>query len=419
MAKKLTVLHTSDWHIGHQLYKRRRYDEFKAFFKWFIKTCKEKNVDVVLIAGDIFDTALPASDAQKMYYEFLVDLSRTCVRHIVITSGNHDSPAFLSAANKLLEMLNIHIISESSGTSRDELRILPDANDQPELIVCATPYLRERDLRSFEPGKTKDEIAHEILEAMRLHYRELTDYACSVRGDLKIPVIGMGHLFATGTECPDQQDALVAGFLESVPASIFPPELDYVALGHIHRPQIVGGKNHIRYSGSPIATNFDSAAYDKSMVLIEFEGRNPHIELLNVPKFQELVTLRGESQNIFDQIAPLLDKKEKIWLDIRHEIAHNESYGWFTRQIEELVKNSSLEVLNIQSRRQSNQNITAKAPVTLDELGPMEIFQRLLAGESRLTEKDKAELTIAFTELLQEHYAREASGEQTGEDGHR
>ena len=110
MMKPLRILHTSDWHLGCDLYEHPRDDEFDAFLEWIIKTIEEQNIDVLLIAGDIFDTSNPPYAVQQRYYDFCVKLSHTCCRHAVITSGNHDSATFIDVPAQLLKNINIYVV---------------------------------------------------------------------------------------------------------------------------------------------------------------------------------------------------------------------------------------------------------------------------------------------------------------------
>ena len=133
----MNILHTSDWHLGRMLYGRKRYQEFAAFLDWLLELVEQQSVDVLIVAGDIFDTTTPSNKAQSLYYRFLARLSHSCCRHVVVVGGNHDSPSFLEAPKALLQFLDIHIIGAAQEQPEDEVLLLRDAQDQLELIVCA------------------------------------------------------------------------------------------------------------------------------------------------------------------------------------------------------------------------------------------------------------------------------------------
>ena len=147
MIKK--ILHTSDWHIGRRLKNKERYEEFRKFFAWLEDVIKSENIDALLAAGDIFDSTTPSTKAQDIYYSFLGRIAEANCRHVIIISGNHDSPALLDAPKDLLKLFKIHVIGQARENPADEVLILNEADGKPELIVCAVPYLRDGDVRTM------------------------------------------------------------------------------------------------------------------------------------------------------------------------------------------------------------------------------------------------------------------------------
>ncbi|MDP2283721.1 MAG: exonuclease subunit SbcD, partial [Pseudohongiella sp.] len=256
----LKILHTSDWHLGRALYGQKRYEEFDALLTWMINTLQEQHIDVLLIAGDVFDTGTPSNRAMQQYYRFLTQVSDTHCRHVVIIGGNHDSPTFLNAPRDLLKVLNVHVVGAKTDAIEDEVIVLRDEDHKPLAIVCATPYLRDRDIRTAEAGESIEDKEQKLLDGIRNHYTAVTAYATQIQSSLTdaeqqiVPMIGMGHLFAAGGRTTDDDGVrpLYVGSLAHVGVSIFPDTLDYVALGHLHVPQCVGNHEHIRYCGSPL-----------------------------------------------------------------------------------------------------------------------------------------------------------------------
>lgn len=290
----LTLLHTSDWHLGRRLYGKARYAEFEQFLTWQLAVINAHHVDVLLIAGDIFDTSSPSNQAQTLYYRFLHDVSQTACRHVVIVGGNHDSPSFLDAPHRLLKGFNIHVVGSMRDNLDDEILVLNNPNGTPELIIVAVPYLRDRDVRTVANGERLDDKENKLATGIREHYKAVTElakqrqHALERQFNKKIPLIGTGHLFATGgvTVEGDGVRELYVGSLAHVGADIFDPQFDYVALGHLHVPQAVGGQAHIRYSGSPIAMGFGESQQQKQVNLVRFEVNN---ELKALP-MTDLVT---------------------------------------------------------------------------------------------------------------------------------
>lgn len=152
----MKLLHTSDWHLGRALYGRKRYAEFEAFLNWLAGLIEAEGINVLLVAGDVFDNSVPSNHAQELYYRFLCRVAATPHRHVVVTAGNHDSPSFLNAPRELLKFLNIHVVGYASAQVEDEVILLAGPDGEPQLIVCAIPYLRDRDIRTAEAGEGKE-----------------------------------------------------------------------------------------------------------------------------------------------------------------------------------------------------------------------------------------------------------------------
>ena len=274
----LTILHTSDWHLGRRLYGRLRYDEFEAFLSWLQDTISAQQVDVLIVAGDIFDTMTPSNKAQALYYEFLGTVSKSCCQHVVIVAGNHDSPTFLDAPSNVLKFLNVHIVGTACDDLNDEVIVLDNADGTPHCIIAAVPYLRDRDVRGSSAGESAQSKDANVIAGICAHYDEVARIAKTKQAELAkahkrhIPIIATGHLFAAGGTTTDDDGVreLYVGSLGKVSADMFDDCFDYVALGHLHVPQRVGGRENIRYSGSPIAMGFGEARQQKQVLLVQF-----------------------------------------------------------------------------------------------------------------------------------------------------
>ncbi|ELA08791.1 exodeoxyribonuclease I [Moraxella macacae 0408225] len=278
----LTLLHTSDWHLGRRLYGKPRYDEFHAFLQWQIRAIVDNRVDVLLIAGDIFDSSSPSNKAQQLYYQFLHAVKNTPCRHVVIVAGNHDSPSFLDAPNLLLKNFDIHVIGCVRENLDDEILVLYDNQDRPECIVCAVPYLRDRDVRMVGYAENLSDKENQLIAGIYAHYQAISEQAFAkkqtleARFQIPIPIVATGHLFTVGGQTLDGDGVrdLYVGSLGSVTADLFDTRYDYVALGHLHVAQTVGGNAFIRYSGSPIAMGFGEAKQQKQVNLVKFFANN-------------------------------------------------------------------------------------------------------------------------------------------------
>lgn len=401
----MRILHTSDWHLGRMLYGAKRYTEFEGFLAWLVELILEKQIDTLIIAGDIFDTSTPSNRAQALYYGFLAKLVATSCRHIVIIAGNHDSPTFLNAPKELLYALNVHVIATISDNKEDEIVVLKH-NNTVEAIVCAVPYIHDRYLRTAESGETIDAKNAKIAEGLQKHYAEVCTLAETMRKDYvqkqksTIPLIATGHLFATGGKTVDGDGVrdLYVGSLAQVSASIFPSYLDYVALGHLHVPQSVGGYEHIRYSGSPIAMGFGEAKQKKYIVCIEITENERHIDCIDVPLFQELVYIKGNLEAIEKKIIELIHRQSSAWLDIEYTGTIHESQ--LRERIEAFTEDSHLEIRRIKNNCRFHADLYASEDMeSLDDVGHSDIFLQRLAI-SNIAEERKDKLIVLYNDVV-------------------
>jgi exonuclease SbcD len=397
----MKILHTSDWHLGRSLYGRKRYSEFAAFLDWLADCIRQQEIDVLLVAGDIFDTATPSNKAQQLYYRFLCTVAGSCCRHIVVIGGNHDSPSFLNAPRELLRTLNVHVVGAITDDFNDEIVVLQDSSNEPEAVVCAVPYLRDRDIRTAAAGETIAEKGEKLAEGIRSHYREVCALAEQQRRKLgNIPLLAMGHLFTSGSRTVEDDGVreLYVGSLAHVGADGFPDCIDYLALGHLHVPQRVGSSDHIRYCGSPIAMGFGEANQRKRVIQIEFTGTQPAVEEIFVPCFQPLVRLSGSLQDIVEGIGELKNEQSNSWLEIEYTGA--EIVGNLREQIEEALLESDMEVRRIKNRRMVERVInTINQDETLDDLNEQDVFDRCL-DTFEVPDGEREELTRSYNEIL-------------------
>jgi DNA repair protein SbcD/Mre11 len=404
----MKILHTSDWHLGRNLYGRKRYEEFSAFLDWMIITLEQHHIDILLIAGDIFDTHTPSNRAQKLYFNFLAKISSTsCCRHIVVIAGNHDSPSFLEAPKDLLNTLNIHIVGVMGDTLDKEVVTLNNEQGTPEAIICAVPYLRDKDIRIFEPGDNIDKKNTKLAQGLTQHYAQVCMLAQTQReewinaGYKAVPIIAMGHLFTSGGKTMDGDGVreLYVGSLAHVGHEIFPDFLDYVALGHLHVPQTVGQNEHIRYSGSPIPMGFGEALQKKHVITVDFDSAPPYIEEISVPLFQRLVRIKGSHQQIIEELKRLTEQNTDAWLEI--DYTGTTHITNLREQINAAVMGTELEVLRVKQQRVINKTMSSQTKYeNLDELDTLDVFKRCLYS-NEIQEQDQRPLTEAYNEIIQ------------------
>jgi exonuclease SbcD len=276
----MRLLHTSDWHLGHMLRGEvAREHEHAAFVRWLLGTCVREAADVLVITGDVFDSATPSAVAERTWFDFLAAARRARpAMDIVAIAGNHDSPARLGAASSILRELAVHVIGglPRQGQKIDLDRVLiPVASGRG--LIAAVPFLRPADLPADSPAAL-EAIYGEVLEGARARRRP------------EQALIVTGHLYVAGAETAYFSERRVSiGGQESAPARLFPDEIDYVALGHIHKAQQIGRKT-IRYAGAPIALSLDEAWYPHQIVAIDFAaGRVTTVRSLPIPRAVEIV----------------------------------------------------------------------------------------------------------------------------------
>lgn len=401
----MKILHTADWHIGRTLYGRKRYDEFSAFLEWLLQTIIDQQIYVLLVAGDIFDTSTPSNKAQELYYNFLADVAKTDCKHVVVIGGNHDSPSFLNAPKTILQKFKVYVVGAKTEKSEEEVIELK-TGEKPELLVCAVPYLRDKDIRTVEAGETIDTKNAKLVEGLKNHYAEVCAIAEQKQtayleaGHEYVPIVAMGHLFTAGgiTVEGDGVRELYVGSLAHVEADVFPASIDYLALGHLHVPQKVGNAEHIRYCGSPIPMGFGEANQEKKVLLIEFNGKKPFIQELPIPCFQKLVRIAGPLEQIIDKLNELKQSKSSAWLEI--EYTGSEVVTNLRELIEEIITDSEMEVRRIKNRRIIDRVINSVVKEeTLDDLGPNDVFQRCLDAHE-IPDEERADLTLSYREII-------------------
>ncbi len=294
-TKTMRILHTADWHIGQRLHERSRLDEHEQFLDWLLETIQKREVELLLVSGDIFDTSLPSAESTNLYYRFLYRLFDETDAYAVITAGNHDSARHLEAPREFLEMGKIYVV----GLATDPAKcVLPFPPNNPSVMVAAVPYLSETELPhvSYETEIEKSERYRERLKSF------YTDCVSCMPEEL--PKILMGHLFVQGGKVTDSERNIQIGGATAIHANDFPNGVDYVALGHLHRPQTIKDTDYpIRYSGSPIPLRFNETGYRKVVYLLVLsdDGTLALDETIEIPIFKELCAVEGDESLVLSE----------------------------------------------------------------------------------------------------------------------
>ena len=384
----MRILHTSDWHLGQHFMGQSRQAEHRALIAWLLEQVQTHAVDAVLVAGDIFDTGAPPSYARELYNQLIARLHQAGVA-LLILGGNHDSVSVLDESRDLLRHLGTQVIA-ATGAPSEHVITLPLRGGEPGCLVCALPFIRARDVQQSQAGQSAQDKQLALQNAIQSTYQQVYAAALEQQAQLqrslgrRLPIIATGHLTTVGASSSESVREIYVGSLEAFPTNAFPPA-DYIALGHIHQPQTVGGLEHIRYSGSPIALGFDEARQAKQMLLVEVNEQGLQaVTPLAVPVFQTLVSLRctlADLPEALGKAAAGADPKRTAWLDVT--IEEDDYLADLPARVQALAQDLPVQLLRIRRQRGgAAPQLQSQAMESLDELTPLEVFARRLAQET-------------------------------------
>ncbi|WP_151671094.1 exonuclease subunit SbcD [Nitrincola schmidtii] len=395
----MRILHTSDWHLGQHFFGQTRQAEHVAFVDWLLNLVVEKEVDVLLIAGDVFDTGTPPSYARELYHHCLAELSKLKVQCVVL-GGNHDSVAMLNESSGILARLNITVVPGLMTDPMEHVIPLHNRQGTQQAWLCALPYLRPRDLVVSQAGQTQQQKQAQLLDAIQQQYHSIKLLADQQAK--RLPIVGTGHLTTLGASVSESVRDLYIGLLDAFPADAF-PDFDYLALGHIHRAQRVAGSEVMRYCGSPIPLSFDEAQQQKKVLLVDLLANGlVDVTEQEIPEFRHLMSLKTSLAELPKQLENLAQKASKqwpAWLEIRVD---SDAYlSDLQPRIEALTAELPIEVLRIRREHQGSQEGLAQIQEQqLQELSVEEVFSRRLALEE-LDEAQREALVLLHKQLLE------------------
>lgn len=406
MNESIHIIHTADWHLGQTFFGYDRDAEQEAFLAWLTDTLVEQEADVLLIAGDIFDVANPSALAQRRFYHFLKEANRRNPGlQIVVIAGNHDSAVRLEAPNPLLEELNTTVVGLVRRTAEGAfdfgslLYPLRTRKGDFRAWCLAVPYLRQGDYPAAE-GEEDTYVA-----GIGRMYRRLREYAEAQRKGNE-PLVAMGHLHAAGAERSDddRSERTIMGGLEAVAVDLF-DGLDYVALGHIHKAQRVGGRDTVRYAGSPLPMSFSETDYRHQLlsVRLDWEG-GCKVNAIPVPIVAELRRIPRQPfppSEVLEQLALLPDLDEKTVMErcpyIEVRVLLTEPEPGFRHRVEEALSGKAVRLASIvpsYPEREEEDLGGVPAYTDLQKIDPLDMLRHAFAA------KYKGELPGELEELF-------------------
>lgn len=409
----IRILHTADWHLGQTFFGYDRVEEHTHFLNWLASELKQTDIDVLLIAGDVFDVSNPSAASQRMFYHFIRRVTAENPQlQLVIVAGNHDSAARLEAPQPLLQEMRTEIKGlvrrQGEVFDYDDLIVeLRNRQGEVEAYCLAVPFLRQGDY----PVVATD--GNPYAEGVKELYTRLLKQV-SERRTAGQALIAMGHLQATGSEIAEKDfsERTIIGGLECVSPDAFPEQIAYTALGHIHKSQRVSGRENVRYAGSPLPMSFAERHYRHGVVrvtidegwAVEIEKREytPLVALISVPsgkaatpdevleELKQLPTIIGDTTS--DQINAYPYLEVKVLL--------TEPEPMLRQQIEEVLADKAIRLARIVSVYRQVEESTREEEVLaagLQEMNPLQIVKATF--ENQYQAEMPEELEHLFNEI--------------------
>lgn len=292
----MRLVHTSDWHLGRTWLTVPLLEQQRQFLRWLAEFVEREPVDAIIIAGDVYDRALPPADAVALFGDALLRLARSCP--VVLIPGNHDSATRLGFLGPLLELGRVHVRASLADLAKP---VELTTADGEQVRVYGIPYLEPVSARhAFQTDASHAAVLAAAMERIRA---DIDGRAAAGS------TVVVAHAFVTGAAASDSERDVAVGGVDSAPVSLF-AGADYVALGHLHRPQTVSAEGiTARYSGSPIAYSFSEEAVAKSITLIDISADGVQVDEIPVPCERGLKTIRGDLDDLLAdaQWEPFVD----------------------------------------------------------------------------------------------------------------
>lgn len=411
----MRILHTSDWHLGQSFMNHSREREHTVLIDWLLDQVDAQSVDAVLIAGDIFDTGTPPSYARALYYRLIAQLHQRKVA-LLLLGGNHDSVSVLGESSPLMHHLNTTVIAATGDAAQHVVTLPRRGSATPGCIVCALPFIRPRDVQQSQAGQSAQDKQRSLQTAIQDTYAQVFAAAQVQQAahenahGIRLPIIATGHLTTVGASSNESVREIYVGALEAFPTNAF-PAADYIALGHIHKPQKVGGLEHIRYSGSPIALGFDEARQSKEVLLVDVNDSGLQaVTPLPTPVCQVLASVSGNLTSLPATLTALSAQgtpEHPVWLEVT--VQEDDYLPDLAPRIEAMVQGLPLQVLRVKRQRSTAMpQLFADTGESLDELSPTEVFARRLAQETLEPALGQA-LTTRYAQVLRQLQAGDAA----------
>lgn len=405
----IRILHTADWHLGQMFFGYDRVAEHEAFLNWLAEEIRRKEIDALIIAGDVFDVSNPSAASQSLYFRFICRVTAENPNlQLVIVAGNHDSAARLEAPLPLLQAMRTEVRGvvrklEGGEIDYDHLCVeLKNRKGEVELLCMAVPFLRQGDYPAVQTE------GNQYAAGVRKLYTQLLQRLCE-RRKANQSILAIGHLQAIGSEIAekDYSERTVIGGLECVSPDAFSEQIAYTALGHIHKAQRVFGRENVRYAGSPIPMSFAEKNYHHGVVMVTFDdGCAVDIERIECPKLIPLVGVpaNGEpalAEVVLKELRNLPDRGDTApYLEVK--VLLEEPEPMLRKEVEEALEGKNYRLARIVSTYHSEVEKMEKENEEwkrgLQEMSPLQIarsaFERIY----------QMEMPVELSDLFQEAF---------------
>ena len=388
----MKIIHTSDWHLGARLHEEDRFGEQQAFLEWLLQLMEDEKPDALVVAGDVFDVKAPSPAAQRLYYGFLAKVvkSGTCGK-VVVVAGNHDNAGLLAAPAKLLGELDIAIVARAQGGEAvsEEIVEVKGADGATHLVIAAVPFMYEAELANFGAEEVPPDASREarVAAGWRRHYADVIAAARTAAPN--VPLVITGHCTAANADVSDAESERCRR-IGGIDAFDVAPlaAADYVALGHLHRPQPVKGHEaKMFYSGSPLRMSFDEANGAKYVNVVTFAaaGAPPDVRRVEVPQTVPILTVEGTPEEVRARLCELVvDKGGLRYVRLRLKNFEGAARP-FWEEFRSLIKDTETRVLEENDMRPTNAalaGLKAFEGRRIQEVNPRDMAERKLKTSS-------------------------------------
>jgi len=415
----MRIIHTSDWHLGHQLFGISREYEQEKFLTFLFNTLQETKADALIVAGDIFDTANPPAWAWRLLYQFLAKVKQQLPHlDLVLVAGNHDSPSKLDAPDHLLKAFDIHLVGglarhEDNSLNIEKLIIeLTDATGEVAARIAAVPFLRPGDL---DLASIDDNCDDKLIAGVERVYQQLAD-TLNEKNTPQQASIAIAHAYLVSSTISEMSERrILGGNQHALPIEMFANNYDYAALGHLHKPQQLGGLA-VHYSGSPIPLSLSERDYKHQVKLVEFnQGQLVNVTSIQIPRTVDMLCIPTQAQPL-EEVLSLLEQinfepqSDHLQPLLEVKVLLDKPQAMLRDQISQALIGKAVRLVKITTAyREQSQAPLAFEGKKLDQLQPEQVFS--LKYHQQYGTQPPNEYINAFATLLNDTHQQESAND--------